>query len=173
LVFAVAQDAAVSEVTTAQIQGLYSGDVSRWPDNTPARPVLRPASDSDTLLLREAFPELIAAIDAAGTRRGVPTAATDQDAADMLTSIPGAFGTSTLALILAERRPLKPLPLNGIAPTPANLAAGRYPLAKNLYFVVPSSPSSLALRFLNYVRSPAARRTLEQTGHQPIEFPAL
>jgi phosphate transport system substrate-binding protein len=61
----------------------------------------------------------------------------------------------------AERRTLagekvKPLPSAGIAATSANLAAGRYAVARPLTLVTKGLPSGPAKAFIDYVRSAAA-----------------
>ncbi len=170
LVFAVAESSPVHAVTQTQLKDMYSGEHIRWPSGEIARPILRPASDSDTLLLGKYFPDLKPALAAARKRRGIPTAATDQDAADMLAKVPGAFGTTTLTLIKAEKRPLKPLVLDNIAPTIENTADGTYRIFKPLYLIVNSSRSGQVRPFLDFLKSPEGKAILSQTGHVTLEF---
>jgi phosphate transport system substrate-binding protein len=170
LIFAVAKDNPISSVTVKQLVAFYSGDLRHWDNGADVRIVLRPQSDSDTLLLRSKIPELSAPIDTAYKRRGVPVAATDQDIADLLSSVPGALGTSTLALVSSEQRPIKSLSLNGVFPTPATIADGSYPLAKALYFIAGDNISPTARLFLKYMASAKAVQILKETGHQLVDF---
>jgi len=148
----------------------YSGKANKWQDGSTVRLVLRPKSDSDTVLLRKRIPQLDMYIDVAYKRRGVPVAATDQDMADLLTSVPGALGTSTLALVRAEQRSIKSLSINGIIPSVATISSGHYPLVKSLYFVVKDTVSPAVYSFLQFMLSTNSKRIFEQTGHQLIAY---
>jgi phosphate transport system substrate-binding protein len=132
LVFAVHKDSPRTGVTRQELVALYNGEPAGA--RGAVRLILRPEFDSDTLALRRGLPELEQPLLRAYQRTGVPVAATDQDAADMIAGAPDGFCTSTLSLIIAERRPLKPLALDGVAPSTATVASGRYPLVKEFYF---------------------------------------
>ena len=83
--------------------------------------------------------------------------------------MPAAIGTSTLALMLSEKRKLKALALDGIVPSPATLASGAYPLAKELYFILPATPRPLIQRFIAFMQSRQGAAILEQTGHVVVK----
>ena len=97
-------------------------------------------------------------------RPGAIIAATDQDTADLLQRTPGALSTLTLGLILAERRPLKALAIDGRKPSLAALASGDYPYAKTLYAVTAAGTSPAAKNFLAFARSDAGVAILRQHG---------
>ena len=168
LVFAVAHDHPKTEIDRARLIEIYSGRNLRWKHGAPIRLVLRPSSDSDTLILKQALPGIVPALNEAYQRPGLPIAVTDQDAADAIENIPGAVGTSTLALLLAEKRKLKPLTVDGVVPSPATLASGAYPFAKELYFVLPAASAPHVQRFIAFVQSRQGARILEKTGHLVI-----
>lgn len=169
LVLAVGERTRATAISRNEVVGYYSGSARTWPDGTPVRLVMRPATDADTTILMSLSREVSAAVSGALSRDGMVIAATDQEAADALERSPGALGSTTLALIRAERRALRPLALDGVEPTPAALAGGRYPLFKTLYVVVGPRPSAAVREFLGYLRTPAARRVLEDTGHVTLE----
>lgn len=170
LVFAVAKSNPVDSITTSQLQKIYSGEHPYWPDNSVAKPVLRPTNDSDTLMLKRYLPLLNSAMEQAYTRRGLPVAISDQQGADQLETLNGAIGTSTLALILAENRNLKALKLNGVEPSPSSIKAGQYLMVKDLYIVIADSSPDTARRFIDFLRSETAQQILHQTGHHAIEI---
>lgn len=154
--------------TTQDLARIYAGTLKKWPDGRPLRPVMRPESDSETALLRAVSPEIDRALTAARARPGVHVAITDQDSADAIERIPGALGTTTLALILSEERAIKALPLNGIMPSVASLANGRYPYYKPLYVFVPPSASLAARDFLAFIQSGQGARILSDHGYLPL-----
>jgi len=164
-VFAVSARSTVSAITLQELADIYSGKLAKWPDGTPIRPVLRPASDIDTAMVKGISPAIGRGLSAAEKRPGVQFAVTDQDAANDLERIPGAIGPSSLALIVSEHRALKALALDGVEPTPANAAAKTYPLFKQIFFVTGANPSAAAERFIAFVRSPAGRKILVDNGH--------
>lgn len=155
----------VDGVTLDDLAGILRGDVTTWPDGSPIRLVLRPKADSDSALLASLSPEMPAALEAAHGRPGLTVATTDQDAAEAIATLPGSLGTSTLALIRAEDRPLKMLALDGVAPTPANLERGAYPLYKTFSVVTRAEVADDAQAFIDFVWSDEGRAILARTGH--------
>lgn len=164
-VFATDQKSPQTQLTFAEIIGIYDGTMMKWKDGTAIRIILRPETETDTVLLKKYIPGLDAAMKKAYQRRGPPIVTTDQDAADSIQKMAGAVGPSTLALILGENRPLKSLALNGIAPTVENIANGTYPMTKSLYLVTGVHPKAEAQHFIDFMRSKEGAAILRRTGH--------
>ena len=151
--------------TLSEVAGIFSGTLKTWPDGSPLRPILRPEADTETQLLRAISPEIDRALTIARARQGVHTAITDQDSADAIERVPGALGTTTLALILSERRKIKILPINGAAPSVSALARGTYPYFKPLYFVTPHDASEPARAFIAFIQSKQGAKILSDNGY--------
>ena len=164
-VFSVQEKNKVTAISQGQVAEIYSGKWSGWPDGTTIRPVMRQPGDDNYRQIRMLSPEIEEALAVAEQRPGLPFAVTDQEAADKMESIPGSFGSSTLALIRSEKRALRALTLDGVAPTVENARSGRYPLVKQFYLVLPQNPAPEAQEFVKFVRSPQGIRILEQNGH--------
>lgn len=167
-VFAVHRKTRRRGVTRREVLDIFRGTMSAWGDGTPVRLVLRPRSDSDVETLLGMWPDMAPALDAAYAREGMMTAMTDQDAADALEAVRGAFGTTTLALVKAGRRNVRVLALDGVRPGVERLADGSYPHAKTLYLVTGPAPSRAARAFVDFVRSPGGASILERSGCAPI-----
>lgn len=166
-VFAVGSGSPLKSVTTADLVDLYSGKTETWPDGTRVRLVLRPVGDSDSELIKSMSEAMRRAKSAAEERKGLAFTVTDQDTASAIEKTPGGLGPSTLALILSERRALRPLLLDGVEPSVDNIAQGRYRLVKSLMLVTgPTSPPA-AQAFAAFARSPAGRQILQSSGHWP------
>lgn len=165
LVLATHQNSGQTELTRAELIAIYDGTLKTWKDGTTARLVLRPETETDTALLKKYIPGMDVALAKAYQRRGPPIALTDQDAADMIQAIPGAVGPSTLALILAENRPLKALTFDSVAPTVESLGNGSYTMSKNLYLVTRAHPKEPVQRFIDFMRSKEGVEILQRTGH--------
>ena len=127
--------------------------------------MLRPIGDSDSEFIKAMSPAMRDAKSAAERRKGMVFAVTDQEAARAIENVPGAVGPSTLALLISEKRALKPLALDGVVPSAQTIANGSYPLAKTLLIVTgPKSPPE-AHGFVAFVQSAAGRDILRQSGH--------
>lgn len=164
-VFAVANANAVASITLAQVADIYSGKLTTWPDGTKIRPVMRQPGDDNTRQIARLSPAIEQALAAAEKRTGLTYAATDQEAADKVQHVSGSIGVTTIALIRSEDRSLRPLALDGVEPSLENLSAGRYPMVKHFYLVLPKEPTPAAKEFLQFMRSPQGRRILEENGH--------
>lgn len=164
-IFATATANAASAITSQALVDYYAGTVQQWPDGSPLRLVLRPIGDSDTETLKQMSPAMRQATLAAEQRKGMIFAVTDQDTASSLEKTPGSLGPSTLAQLLSEKRSVKALALDGVMPSAANLANGRYPMFKRMLLVTGPKTSAEALAFTAFVRSASAQDILRQTGH--------
>ncbi|MBI5067548.1 MAG: substrate-binding domain-containing protein [Deltaproteobacteria bacterium] len=171
--FAAAPGVAVRSLTAAEVVRIYRGQQIRWAGGERIRLVLRPRADADTAFLRAISPEMAAAVDAAQGRPGMLVATTNQECDQTVATTPGGLGPSTLAQLLTEPRGLQPLAWEGVEPTLANLAAGRYPLSKPLYLVLPRAPSPAVRELVAFLGSPGGRRLLEESGCLPLPLPPL
>jgi phosphate transport system substrate-binding protein len=105
------------------------------------------------------------AVSGAESREGMTIAMDDQQNCDLLETIRGSFGTSTLTQIVSEQRSLVMLPLNGVAPGIDTVIDGRYPHYKPFLMVTGPRSSSRARTFVEFVQSPVGRKILARTGN--------
>ena len=152
---------------SANLAGIFAAEKPAWADGTPIRIILRPRGDSDTALLAEFFPGMEAAIETARRRAELPTAATDQDNAEMAERTPGSLTGTTVTQLKTEHRDLHVVPLDGIEPTLANLESGAYRFVKQLHFIVPGASSDEAQLFMDFLRSPPGLKALRETEILP------
>jgi phosphate transport system substrate-binding protein len=164
-VFATAASNKVTGVTTRELADIYAGRTEQWPDGTKIRLVLRPVGDSDSEMIKAISPEVREAKTAAEQRKGMAFAVSDQDSADALEKIPGAFGASTLAQLLTEKRALKALRFDDVEPNAKNIDNGSYPLYKRLYLATSAKTPLAAHQFVAFVQSAPGRAILRRTGH--------
>jgi phosphate transport system substrate-binding protein len=144
---------------------MLSGRITQWPDGTPVRLVLRPASDIDSELVAAMSPQIAEALALARAREGLIVASTDKDAADDAERLPGSLAVNTLALLMSEKRKLNVLALDGVVPSVQALAQGRYPHFKPLYLVTRADATVAVQRFVGFVKSAEGRAILEAHGH--------
>lgn len=167
-VFVTAQKTGSHNFTLQDIAKIFSGEMKKWPDGTPIRLVLRPESDMDTVLQKSMSPEMDKAVTKALSHEGMIMAFTDQESADSVEKVQGAIGTSTLAQIISEKRPLNTITLNGVVPDMKNLANGSYKYYKTLYIVTGPKSGPVSRDFIEFINSGKGREILQKTGHLPL-----
>jgi len=165
LVFAISGKSAVTSITTEQVAKIYRGEMKTWSDGTPVRLVMRPCGHGDIIHLKKISPALQRAVEYAESREGLLTALTDQDCADAVEQIRGAFGVLPLTQIVSEKRELRALVLDGVMPGAKTVEDGRYPHFKTFHMVTGPKAPPAALRFIEFVTSKAGRAILGRTGN--------
>lgn len=145
------------EITVRELEDIYAGKITRWPDGQTIRLILRPLDDIDTGILAGLSPGLEKALLEAHKKPGMMLAVTDPEANEAIAKTPGGFGTAALCCAQAYKGRLKPLALNGKEASAKGVADGSYPLAKDLRFVTTKNLSPAALGFLRFVYSPKGR----------------
>lgn len=162
-VFAVHRDTKADNLTDSQLIDIYRGKLSRWPDGTLIRRILRPVDDTDWHLMQSISPELAQALEVASKTVGLHLAVTDTDAVSYLERVAGSFGVTTLAIIHAEQRQVKILHYRGVDPAdPSNIAG--YPLLKTYRLVTRSDASKEVTNFLDFIFSDQAKQVLNKVG---------
>jgi phosphate transport system substrate-binding protein len=164
-VFVVLPNNKKSDVMTTELEKIYGGEMTNWPDGTRIRLVLRTEHETDTLILKKMSPGMEKAVTAARAVPGHLEALTDQDNADMLVATPGVFGASTLTQIMSEKRALKVLSFNGVKPDGEALANNKYPLSKPLYLVTTPKTSVPGKGFAAFVLSREGCDVLRKEGN--------
>jgi len=165
IVFATHHESSVVDVKLDELPPVYSGDSSTWPDGSRLRLIMRPASESDTKLLRSLSPQMDKAVVFATKRTDLLVATNDQKNADALEQVRGSLGVTTLAQTLSEGRQLKTLSFDGQKGTLEALRDGKYAFAKKLHLVTREEPSTLVASFLKFVRSAKGTAVLGASGH--------
>ncbi len=163
-VFVVNDGVRIDGLTLAEVTDIYAGRTTRWKDGRRIRLVLRPPTDTDISTLKGISPQMDAAVTSALRREGMMVGMNDQDAADAIERTPGAFGAVSLSLVLSEKRTLRVLALDGMAPDVRALKEGSSPYFKTFYLVTKRSPPPAARDFLEFVRSPAGAAILLKHG---------
>jgi len=128
------------------------------------RALLRPANESGFQYLEQSFPGLKPAIEAARRNRAAVEAITDQEAMAEVEQSPSLVGFGALAPIVAEKRKLHVVPLDGADPTklPAD-----YPHWSQIYLLVGAGSSPQGHAFVAYALSGKAGAQMRASGCMP------
>ncbi len=156
----------VKGLSYSDITDIYAGRLTKWPDGSPIRLVLRPVRDADTLIFSKSSPEMGMAIAAAHKRKGLSLAITSDETMEMVPRVKGSLCSTTLAVIArTPESQVNVMAINGVEPTLAHLKNGTYPYFKPLYVAHdPKRSSALVKRFVEFVRSTEGNGLLAQWG---------
>ena len=166
-VFAVNRTLKITGMTLNGVAAIYAGKRD-WEGGKRIRLVLRSPEDSDVPVLKRMSPAMSAAVDIAVRRKGMIVATTDEDAANIIENVPGAFGGTTLSLFLSEKRAFRVLALDGVVPSVRTMADRSYPYSKTFFMVTRKDPSAAVRRFIDFVRSPAGSAILLKYGQAAV-----
>ncbi len=96
----------------------------------------------------------------------------DQAMNEQIEKTPLALGLADVGTITSEKKrsSIKLLKFNGIAPTIENVAKGKYPLVKNLYFVLRKEQiSANAQEFISFVQSKEGAEILKAHNYLAVD----
>jgi phosphate transport system substrate-binding protein len=164
-VFAVAKSSKVDDMSLTQLLEMYQGKTPTWRDGSRIRLILRPASVPETIFLKSISPDWKKALEDLEVKPGMVVVATAQEAADRIEKTPGALTTLSASLILTEKRAIKALRIDGVAPSAKAVTDGTYRYFNPLIVAALRKPMPAADRFVAFVHSPAGREVLVRTGH--------
>lgn len=81
---------------------------------------------------------------------------------------PNAIGYAPSSGVARQPRPVKMLPINGVAPTPDAIANGDYPLSRTLNLMALREPQGELRNFVAWALGPAGRQIAAQQGYAPV-----
>ncbi len=150
-------DVRLRSLTQAQIAGIFSGSIVNWRalggPNELITVVNRPRSSGTRSVFRR---EMMHGAQIADSALTVDASGT---VVETVSSTPGAI--SYVALSALTHSHLQPLALDGVVPTPANIASGRYPLWSYEHLLT-AGPNPTLDAFIAFV---AQNRSLLRSMH--------
>ncbi|MCX5733281.1 MAG: substrate-binding domain-containing protein [candidate division NC10 bacterium] len=157
-------------LTFDELLGIYRGTKTRWRDGREIVVLTRQPTDSGIEALELKIPGFREVYAESQKAKRWITLYTDQDMNQTLVKTPYAIGLLDLGIIQSEHLTVKPLRINGVAPTEQSVLNGTYPLVKRLAFVYREAMlAPTAKAFLDFVRSRAAQQILRTHNYQPAE----
>ncbi len=172
LAIAVHPSVSDNNITSTQLKDIYQGKQSQWLDGKEIIVLTREPGDSSILILEDkisGFKQIYA--DSQKYDRWI-TLYHDQAMNEQIEKTPLALGLADVGTITSEKKlsSIKILKFNGIAPTIENVAKGKYPFVKNLYFVLPQKQiSANAQEFISFVQSKEGAEILKAHNYLAVE----
>ncbi len=147
---------------------IVKGVKNKWQDGSEIIVLTREDGDSTQVLLEGYIPGLQEAHDEALKNNKWQVLHSDPEMSDTLAKTHCAIGYTDTGFLNCDRLPIKPLKLNGIAPTLENIKQGKYKLIKINSLVYKEPVSQQVQDFLDFIFSTEGQRILEQNGYIPI-----
>lgn len=157
----------VKNLTEAQVCAVYSGTLTNWnavggPDLAVAART-RPDSEVDAEVARNGI-SCLKNVKMPDTIKIMPTGG---DMAKELAATTGAIGMTTTTVVEQSGDRIKALSLDDLAPTEANVTAGKYRLVREVFLVARGDASPTTKAFLAFVKSPDGARVIKANGAIP------
>jgi len=150
----------VNSLTTDQLRDIYQGKITNWKqvggEDAPIKVIIREAGSGT----RITFEDILfgSTVPQDNFTIGISTYQVMQDVA----VTPNAIGyVSQNALNTG----VKVMGINGMSPTDANIASGRYVLKRPLIFLVKGTGNSAVNDFINFSLSPEGQKIVNQTEY--------
>lgn len=165
-IFGVQESNPIEGLRLTEIEEIYAGKRRTWSDGTPVRMILRPLSDAYSAFLGGINPGMKSASEQAHSIPGVFVGMTDHEAALQIERMPGSFGTTSTAIVTAERLKIKALSVDGVLPTLPNVSAGKYPYTMMMSVVYKRDKYMSAVKdFIDFIFSNDGRKLFSVNGH--------
>ena len=156
-------------LTAADLLSFYRGTKLTWNSGREITFLTREEGDSSVASLKQAMPGFAEAYAAGSNTSHWTILYSEPRMHEALLTLPFALGLSDLGTTTLERLPIKVLSIDGIAPTPENIASGRYPFIKTLGFVWREDTLPASVRaFVKFVQSDDGAGLLRAHGYLPV-----
>lgn len=173
-VFFVHKDNPVSNLTTEQIRGIYSGQITNWSqvggNNEPIAAFQRnQGSGSQSMLIRfmDGTPIMDPPTEMVNTMMsGIIEQVADYRSKD------GSIGFSFRYYLegIIQNPDIKLLSIDGVAPTVENIKSGAYPVTTPLYAVTwEGNPNENVQKLIDWVLSEEGQEIIERTGYSGFQ----
>lgn len=168
MIIAVHPSVAEENITSAELLDIYRGTKRTWRDGREIVVLTREPGDSSVEVLVKGVPGFREVYEESQQARRWTTLLKDLAMNEALARTPSAIGLSDLGAVTIEQHVIKPLKVNGVAPTLDNLQSGKYPLHKTLAFAYREERLSAgASLFIDFVRSTEGEKILRANGYLP------
>lgn len=153
-------------ITYEELLNIYRGKKRTWRDGNDIVVLTREPGDSSIEVLVRGIPGFREAYDESLKAKRWTVLLSDLKMNETLAKTPDAVGLSDLGLITIEKHAIKPLKVNGTAPTLKSLQGGNYTLYKTLSFVYRKDTLTAGAReFMAFVKSGQGKKILTDNGY--------
>jgi phosphate transport system substrate-binding protein len=168
MIIAVHPSVAEDNITYEELLDIYRGKKKTWGDGRDIVVLTREPGDSSIEVMEKGIPGFREVYAESQQARRWTTLLRDLAMNETLAKTPNAVGVSDMGAVTVERHGIKPLKVNGIAPTVKNLQNDTYTLHKTLAFAYRKDRLLEGARlFIDFVRSREGEKILRAKGYLP------
>jgi phosphate transport system substrate-binding protein len=158
----------VAGITEAQICDIFSGKIKSWKEvggeEAKITVLTRKQNDANTEAAREklaCFKDVKFSAESIALLKG-------SEVLDALNRRPGTIGIISATFNPVDRPEVKTLAVNGVAPSPEAVRAGKYKIYNERGIVTLGAPQGAAKRFLDFVATADGQKILVHRGVIPV-----
>jgi phosphate transport system substrate-binding protein len=160
--FVVGKQVEISNMNTGQLAAIFTGKIENWKEVGAEagliRVVGREPGDSSLIVIQEHLKEFRDIVFTSKAK----ILLYDRDAVETLAKYKSSVGFIPLSAARWAGGAIKPISLDGVAPTRANILAGTYRLVEDYAFVYKKELSPGAGRFVDFVFSKEGQQILDK-----------
>jgi phosphate transport system substrate-binding protein len=164
VVFGVHESVKIDNLTAAQLCAIFAGSTKNWKEvgggDLPIAPMARPDTEVDAQVAGDGVP----CLKGFKLPDTIKINASARDMAKALAETAGSVGVTSATVVEQSGGKVKAVALDGIAPSEANVAAGKYRLTRDAFLVLGAAPPAPAKAFVDFTRSPEGAAVIKANG---------
>jgi phosphate transport system substrate-binding protein len=161
-------DVQENNLTYDDLVQIFLGKKNKWQNGKMIVVIAREEGDSSNNKLANEIPGFKKALLDSQINRRWQVTYTDAESAQSIVSTSSAIGFTDTGALSSLKLKIKPMQINGIAPTTKNIKNGTYKLYKDLYFIYKEPLDKQTQSFLDFVYSPQGKAIIEKNGGIPL-----
>jgi phosphate transport system substrate-binding protein len=162
------QSSTLQSITSAQLKGIYTGQVTNWRDVGGPNETIVPYSRENNSGTYVFFKEHV--LGNADFGRAIQTLPGTAAVVNAVSKDPASIGYGGIAYATGIRAiPVrKDDASEPVMPSLATVQSGSYPLSRNLFFYTIGAPAGEVKMFIDWVLGPEGQKICEEVGYYPI-----
>ena len=151
----------VTNLTRDQVRRIYLGEITNWSEVGGNNEAIRPFMREPNAATRTSFESYIFGSTKPTYAKAVTEIFEVEATFSAVTSFRGSIGIATTGARTGQETKLRMISIDGIAPTPENLADRSYKIERPLYLVYPADPSQVkpaVQMFLDFAKTPQGQQ---------------
>lgn len=162
-------DNPVRALSIAQLRGIYTGEITRWDEVGGTDRAIEVYNRDEASGTYAYFQDHV--LEGASYTESARVIAETATIIEAVEGDPGGIGYGGIAYVEKGVNALAVSAADGgepVPPTPEAAVSGRYPLSRILYVYGAGPPGDLVGAYLDFVRSEAGERIVEEVGYYPL-----
>lgn len=162
------KDVTVTNLTTQQIQDIFSGKVTNWKDvggkDAKINVINRPASSGTRATFEKTLLKGAKANDSIGTAQDA-----NGSVETAVNSTSGSISYLAMSYLVGDKKgALQTLKIDGVDATTENIAAGKYPFWSYEYMITKGAPADANKAFIDYIAGKDFEKKVTDMGYIPM-----